>query len=118
MKKMIKISSVFTNYHKSNNSVGSLLPWFEQLNNDLIINGFLKTSNLNNIDINIDALNILKDELSIGPLTEVINTYDFNAFYFNSPLSNIELNYTINDNSNIGIIFTLDSYKKIRIRNL
>lgn len=38
MKKMIKISSVFTNYHKSNNSVGSLLPWFEQLNDDLIIN--------------------------------------------------------------------------------
>lgn len=74
-------------------------------NNDLIINGFLKTSNLNNIDINIDALNILKDELSIGPLTEVINTYDFNAFYFNSPLSNIELNYTINDNSNINVPF-------------
>jgi hypothetical protein len=74
-------------------------------NNDLIINGFLKTSNLNNIDININALSILKDELSIGPLTEVINTYDFNAFYFNSPLSNIEINYNIDNNSNINVPF-------------
>ena len=77
-------------------------------NNDLIINGFIKASNVNDIDINIDALSIIKDELSIGPLTEVINTYDFNAFYFNSPLSNIELNYkidnTVDSNPNVPFI--------------
>ena len=74
-------------------------------NNNLIINGFIKASNVNDIDININTLNIAKDELSIGPLTEVINTYDFSTFNFNSPLSNIELNYKIDNTNNSNVPF-------------
>ena len=71
-------------------------------NNDLIINGFIKASNVNDIDININALTITKDELSIGPLTEVINTYDFNALYLDTSLSNIQLKYNDNNYSNFN----------------
>ena len=35
---MIKLSSVFKNFHIPNNSVGNLLPWFEQITERLVIN--------------------------------------------------------------------------------
>lgn len=35
---MIKLSSIFKNYQKPYDSVGNLLPWFEHLTNNLIIN--------------------------------------------------------------------------------
>jgi len=71
-------------------------------NNNLTINGFLKTSNINNNDIDKDLLfNSL--ELNIGPDTEVINTYDINNIYINSKLSNIEIKYNI-DNYDTDII--------------
>jgi len=77
-------------------------------NNDLIINGFLKASNVNNIDIDISKLNLQKDELSIGPLTEVINVFDYdnNQLFINSSLSNIklEINYDEGYNSNVPFI--------------
>lgn len=77
-------------------------------NNDLLINGFLKANNINNIDIDITKLNLEKEELSIGPLTEVVNVFDYdnNQLFINSSLSNIklELNYEANYNSNVPFI--------------
>ena len=35
---MIKFSSIFKNFHIPNNSVGNLLPWFEQITERLVIN--------------------------------------------------------------------------------
>jgi len=73
-------------------------------NDDLIINGFIKSSNINNIDI--DKLNIQLDEPSIGELTEVINIYDYNSLYLNSKLSNIELSFNFDSNiSNSNVPF-------------
>jgi len=71
-------------------------------NNDLIIKGFIKASNVNDIDINVNNLNLALAEPSIGVLTEVINTYDFNALYLNSQLSNIEIKYKADNDSNFN----------------
>lgn len=76
-------------------------------NNDLIIKGFIQSSNVNNIDISIDRLNLEMAEPTIGPLTEVINIYDYNSLFLNSRLSNvnIDINYDNNNiNSNIPFI--------------
>lgn len=76
-------------------------------NNDLIINGFIQSSNVNNIDISIDRLNLEMAEPSIGPLTEVINIYDYNTLFLNNKLSNIDINISydnIDINSNIPFI--------------
>lgn len=35
---MISLKSIFNNFHSVNNSVSELLPWFEQLTSNLIIN--------------------------------------------------------------------------------
>jgi hypothetical protein len=64
-------------------------------NNELIINGFLKASNVN--DVNLEALREIVDEVRIGPNTQVVNTYDVNTFNVSTPLSNIQINYN-NDN--------------------
>jgi hypothetical protein len=63
-------------------------------NNDLIIKGFLKASNIH--DINKEYLRSAL-EPNIGPNTEVINSYIFDNCHISSPLSNIQLSY-INDN--------------------
>lgn len=70
-------------------------------NNNLIVNGFLKSSNINDIDKELLKINL---EPKIGPQTEIINSYDFNSIYFNGRLSNIELNYNF-DNTNLEIPF-------------
>ena len=64
-------------------------------NNDININGFLKASNVN--DINLEILREKVDIISIGNKTEVVQTFDINTFNINTKLSNIEINY-INDN--------------------
>lgn len=74
-------------------------------NNELNINGFIKANNVSlndnsNVDIDITKLEIIKDEFSIGPLTEVIHVYDYNNIYFNSKLSNIDIQ--VNYDSNIS----------------
>ena len=64
-------------------------------NTDLSINGFLKASNVNNMD-----LHLLREEInviSIGNSTEVIQNYNVNTFNINTQLSNMEINFT-NDN--------------------
>jgi hypothetical protein len=59
-------------------------------NNNIIVNGFLKTSNINDIDKQLLTNSL---EPNIGPLTDVIQSYNFNNIYFNDRLSNIELKY-------------------------
>jgi len=71
-------------------------------NNDIFINGFLKASNVNNIDL--EALREIVDEIRIGPQTQVIHTYDVNTFNIQTQLSNIEINYNSDFNNTIPFI--------------
>ena len=92
-------------------------------NNELNVNGFFKVNNISlndnsNVNIDINSLEIIKDELSIGPLTEVIHVYDYNQIYFNNRLSNIDIqvNYDSNiTNSNVPFIVIED---RVGINNL
>lgn len=73
-------------------------------NNNLEINGFLQTNNLNIIDNPINFLvGIAQCNLNptIGPNTEVFNIYDYDRLFVNSRLSNIEIYYS-NANPNIA----------------
>ena len=73
-------------------------------NNNLEINGFLKTNSLNIIDNPINFLiGIAPSNLipTIGPNTEVFNIYDYDRLFVNSRLSNIEIYYS-NANPNIA----------------
>ena len=67
-------------------------------NNDLTINGFLKASNIN--DVNLQFLKEEIDVIGIGNSTEVIQNYNVNTFNINTQLSNIEIKYS-NDNNDI-----------------
>lgn len=95
-------------------------------NSPLNVKGFVKANNVNlsevggNVDIDINKLEIIKDEFSIGPLTEVVHVYDFNEVYLNSRLSNIDikLNYTCNlndSNPNVPFIVVED---RVGINNI
>jgi hypothetical protein len=70
-------------------------------NNNLVVNGFLKSSNINDIDKQLLTASL---EPNIGPNTDVIQSYNFNNIYFNERLSNIELKYNF-ENTNIEIPF-------------
>lgn len=66
-------------------------------NNDLQINGFLKTNNLTIIDNPINfSIGIENNDLvpKIGQNTEVFNIYDYDHLFLNSHLSNIEIYYS------------------------
>lgn len=86
-------------------------------NNNLNINGFIKTSNITDVPLDFTQLSMDTAELSIGHLTEVIHTYDYNTINLNSRLSNIELelNYDSNLNTNVPFIVIED---KIGINNI
>lgn len=71
-------------------------------NNDLNINGFLKASNIN--DINLENLRENVNVVSIGEKTEVIQNYNVNTFNINTPLSNMEINYSNDNNDKIPFI--------------
>ena len=70
-------------------------------NNNLTINGFLKSSNINDIDKELLTISL---EPNIGPNTNIIQSYNFSNIYFNDRLNNIELKYNF-DNTNIEIPF-------------
>lgn len=71
-------------------------------NNDLNINGFLKASNIN--DISLEYLRENINVLSIGDKTEVIQNYNVNTFNINTNLSNMEINYSNDNNDKIPFI--------------
>jgi len=71
-------------------------------NTDLSINGFLKASNVN--DMNLQMLREEINVVSIGNSTEVIQNYKVNTFNINTPLSNMEINYTNDNNDTIPFI--------------
>lgn len=71
-------------------------------NNDLNINGFLKASNIN--DISLEFLRENVNVLSIGEKTEVIQNYNVNTFNINTQLSNMEINYSNDNNDTIPFI--------------
>lgn len=84
-------------------------------NNNLNINGFIKASNINNL--NLDILKNRVQEITIGPQTEVVNSYDVHQFNILSPLSNIEINYTRNSISDFNIIPFIVIDNKVGIMN-
>ena len=71
-------------------------------NNDLTINGFLKASNIN--DVNLQFLKEEIDVIGIGNSTEVIQNYNVNTFNINTQLSNIEIKYSNDNNDKIPFI--------------
>jgi hypothetical protein len=74
-------------------------------NNNLNINGFIKGSNINNLDF--DILKSQVQEISIGDKTEVITNYNVSSMNINTPLSNIEISYSydgVDTSSNIPFI--------------
>jgi hypothetical protein len=74
-------------------------------NNDLIINGYINSCNIS--ELYLKEIENVKSELYIGPLTEVVDVYDYNNdVYINTSLSNIEikLNYDNDLFSNIPFI--------------
>jgi len=83
-------------------------------NNDLNINGYIKASNVNNIDF--EALRGRIDELTIGPKTNVVNTYNVNTFNVNNRLSNLEIVYSYSNYiSNVVPFIVIDN--KVGIHN-
>jgi len=71
-------------------------------NTDLSINGFLKASNVN--DMNLQMLREEINVVSIGNSTEVIQNYNVNTFNINTQLSNMEIKYTNDNNDTIPFI--------------
>ena len=71
-------------------------------NNDIAINGFLKASNIN--DINLQDLREVVDVISIGEKTEVVHTYDVNTFNIQTQLSNMEISFTNDNNDEVPFI--------------
>jgi hypothetical protein len=74
-------------------------------NNNLNINGFIKGSNINNLDF--DILKSRVQEISIGEKTEVITNYNVSSMNINTPLSNIEISYSydgVDTSSNVPFI--------------
>jgi len=71
-------------------------------NSDIAVNGFLKASNIN--DINLGALREVVDVISIGERTEVVHTYDVNTFNIQTRLSNMEISYTNDNNDEVPFI--------------
>jgi hypothetical protein len=71
-------------------------------NNNLNINGFLKATNVNNI--NVQNLRESVDTIGIGDKTDVIQNYNVNTFNVNTQLSNIEIKYNNENNDSIPFI--------------
>ena len=86
-------------------------------NNDLLINGYISSCNLN--DLYLNNLVDIKSELYIGPETNVINVYDFsNTAYINSRLSNIELQINYDTNNISSTIPFIVVENRVGINNL
>jgi hypothetical protein len=83
-------------------------------NTDLSINGFLKASNVN--DMNLYLLREEINVVSIGNSTEVIQNYNVNTFNVNTQLSNMEIKYT-SDNNNDTIPFIVIN-NRVGIQNI
>jgi hypothetical protein len=71
-------------------------------NSDLNITGFLRASNVN--DINLENLRETVDVISIGQNTEVVQSYDINTFNVNTQLSNMEIKFSSDNNVKIPFI--------------
>lgn len=84
-------------------------------NNNLNINGYIKASNVNNFDL--DILKNRVQEITIGPQTEVVNSYNVNQFNILSSLSNIEINYTRNSINDFNTIPFIVVDNKVGIMN-
>jgi len=67
-------------------------------NNDISINGFLKATNVN--DINLQYLKETVETIGIGDTTDVVQNYNVNTFNINSKLSNMEIKYSGDNNDN------------------
>jgi len=88
--KLIK-SNINTNLLNDNNSSNKFIK-NNFYKNNLNINGFIKGSNVNNLDF--DILKNRVQEISIGDKTEVITNYNVSSMNINTALSNIEISYS------------------------
>jgi len=84
-------------------------------NNNLNINGFIRASNVNNFDL--DILKNRVEEITIGPQTEVVNSYEVNQFNILSQLSNIQINYSTSTNPDYNTIPFIVIDNKVGIMN-